>query len=171
MVVKRINKTLIIGIIIVLISSQQVFANNWKQIENNKINKISIYLQTDTIKKEDFYVTFTTRLNIKKVGDYINVVQTNCTDLSSATLGTYEYSKDFSINYENLKTSTNLTPIDKTSSLYNVAQIACTSENTYNTVHPKKENLFIKVAKGIGTVIGYIFIAPLAILAIIFGSN
>lgn len=170
MVVKINSKNIIIGIIIALFSSQQVFASNWKHIENNKTNKASIYLQTNTIKKNGAFVTYTTRLKIKNIGDYINVVHTNCSDFSSATLGTYEYSKDFSISYDNLEIPQELTPIDKTSLLYNVAPIACTSENTYQVVKPKKENKFVKVIKGIGKGIGYILIAPFVLIALILGA-
>lgn len=164
------NKSIIIGLIITIFSSQQVFANDWKHIENNKTNKASIYLQTNTIKKDGVFVTYTTRLKMKNIGDYINVVHTKCSDFSSATLGTYEYSKDFKINYDNLKIPQELTPIDKTSLLYNVAPIACTLENTYQVIKPKKENTFVKVIKGIGKGIGYILIAPFALIAIILGA-
>ena len=164
------NKKFIIGIILTFLVSQQAFASNWKHIDNNKTNKASIYLQTNTIKRDDAYVTYTTRLKMKNVGDYINVVYTNCSDLSSATLGTYEYAKDFSIKYESLDIPNELTALDKTSLLYDVAPIACSSEPSYNVAKPKKDNKFVKVLKGIGTDIGFILIAPFALLAVLLGA-
>lgn len=166
-----INKNIIVGIIFSLLLTQQAFASNWKHIENNKTNKASIYLQTNTIKKDGAYATYTTRLKMKNVGDYINVVYTNCSDFSSATLGTYEYADDFSTSYESLSIPRELTSLDKTSLLYNVAPIACISEHSYNVVKPKKENKFVKVIKGIGIGIGYILIAPFALLALVLGAS
>lgn len=168
--VKMINKNIIVGIIFSLLLTQQAFASNWKHIENNKTNKASIYLQTNTIKKDGAYATYTTRLKMKNVGDYINVVYTNCSDFSSATLGTYEYADDFSIIYESLDVPKELTPLDKTSLLYNVVPIACTAEHSYLVVKPKKPNKFVKVMKGIGTGLGYIIIAPFALLFLLLGA-
>lgn len=165
-----INKNIIVGIILALLVSQQTFASNWKHIENNKTDKASIYLQTNTIKKEGAFATYTTRLKMKNVGDYINVVYTNCSDFSSATLGTYEYADDFSISYESLDIPRDLTQLDKTSLLYNVAPVACTAEHSYNVVKAKKPNKFVKVMKGIGTGLGYIIIAPFALLFLLLGA-
>jgi hypothetical protein len=170
MVVERRNKDVFIGLIIAFLLSQPVFANNWKHIENNKTDNVSTYIQTNTIRKDNGNVTYTTRLKMKNVGDYINVVYTNCSDLSSATLGTYEFDKNFSIVYEGLDIPSELTALDKTSLLYNVATTACTLDHSYNVAKAKKGNKFVKVMKGIGTVLGCILIAPFVLVAAILGA-
>jgi hypothetical protein len=172
MVVKIFNKYFILGIITLILSQPVLAANNWKHIENNKTNKVSTYLQTNSINKSGDFVTYTTRLKMKNVGDYINVVYTNCTDFSSATLGTYEFNKDFSISYEDLYSNipSELTPLDNTAILYNVASVACVSNQTYKVIKGKKENMFVKVVKGVGTVIGFILLAPFVIVAAVFSA-
>jgi hypothetical protein len=170
MVVKKSNKNALVGMIIAFLLSSPVFANNWKHIENNKTDKVSTYIQTNTIRKDSKNVTYTTRLKIKNTGDYINVVYTNCSDFSSATLGTYEFDKNFSIYYENLTIPSELMPLDKTSLLYNVASVACTLDNSYNVKKAKSENLFVKVMKGLGTVLACVLIAPFYLVAAVLGA-
>lgn len=109
------------------------YAAALKEIDN-PINDVKIYIYKKYIQKENSSATYTIRIQDKNVGDYINVINTNCSDFSSAIVTTTEYNSSFVPIYDNiLSEDLDYKSIDKNSVLYNAATYACMSENTYTT--------------------------------------
>lgn len=166
----------VIIIILLLFINIGAAHSAWKKIENPVNNSAKIYVETKYIKKETPYVTYTIRMKDKLLGDYINIVKTDCSDLSSAIISTIEYDSSFVPIYNNEEPT--FKPVDKNASLYNCATYACTSKDTYtkNVIDDKdamihsSDKVAVKILKGIGIGIGCIVALPVILLVFLFGA-
>lgn len=177
-------------------------ASEWKKIkdENIKNLKLEVWLNSFYYKRNGDYVIYRVRFKNNEIGDYENMVCTNCSDYTSAILNTQLFDKTYIPTFPDVsEVNTNLVEIDKTSMLMSVIPIICNASNypetkpynytdqitsqidTPKPIKVKKEKKvkektyrsssigdgFKSFMKGVGTVLGCILIAPLAIVYVV----
>lgn len=144
-----------------------------KELES-PIDTIKLYIYKGYVLKELPYVTYTVRMKDKEMGDYINIVKTNCNDMSTGVISTFSYDKSYFPAYNTLDTNIYLAPLKSGAALYNAATYACTSADSYTKTKNKgsseKDGMGMKILKGTGEVLGTIIVLPFAILGALVGS-
>lgn len=170
-------KKFVILILLLVINIETALAS-WEKIENPTNNRVKIYIEKKYIKKETPYVTYTVRMKDKKLGNYINIIKTDCSDLSSAIIATLEYDSSYIPIYNLDEQNYEFKPIQKDAMLYNPATYACMSKDTYtkNVIEDKdaiihsSDNVAVKILKGIGIGIGCIVALPVILLVMLFNA-
>ena len=162
-------KKIIYLLIISLLFIQTANANSWKKINNSKFKDVIMEIKEDAIHRVNNYVLYTVHFKNKDIGDYINVICTDCANFSSNIILTTEYDKNFAPIYETYKINyLNLQPIGNNTMLYNAAVYACTSKESYNKSEKTGDSKVKKVVKSIGKCIGTILMLPFALLEALF---
>ena len=142
-----------------------------KELESNDPDK-RVFIYTEYIEKVAPFAKYTVRIKSGKQGDYISIVETNCSDFSSIVFLTLKYSANY-YPYYSSKDTGKFQQLDRSSILYNAASYACMSNDTYSetskkSVSKSNDNIAVKILKGIGTTVGCIVLLPIAILVAIF---
>ena len=138
------------------------------------IDTIKLYIYKGYILKELPYVTYTVRMKDKEMGDYINVVKTNCNDMSSGVITTFNYDKSYYPLYTNLNNDITYKPLQSGAALYNAAAFACTHSDTYKktkeNASTETDGMGMKILKGTGKTLGFIILLPFILLGALAGS-
>ena len=169
-------KHLIVILLLNVYFLHPAFAKGWTEVKSQN-SSIKAYINEDNIQKNNITVIYTLRFKDKNIGDYINVVQSNCSDFSTAVLATYEYDKNLKIDYSSILSISmpEYKQIDDSSILYNAASIACVlPSNTKNFTEIKKtesnkkstneKSLTKKIISGVGDSVLFVVCLPFAIL-------
>ena len=149
-------------------------APSLKEVES-PIKTIKLYIYKDYILKNLPYVAYTVRIKDKEMGDYINIVATDCNDMSTGVISTFSYDKSYYPDYESLEPKINFEPLKSGAVLYNAATYACTSKDTYlktkEDSSSEKDGVCMKILKGTGTAIGVIIALPFYLLGALAGES
>ena len=141
---------------------------------DNPIETIKLYIYKGYVYKDLPYAIYTVRIKDKEMGDYINVVKTNCNDMSTGIISTFKYDKSYYPTYNMNNTDVSLEPLKSGAALYNAATYACTNNDTYaktkENASSEKDGLGMKILKGTGKTIGFIIILPIAIVGALAGG-
>lgn len=170
---KKINLKNIIILFILFISLQGAgyCTPALKEIDST-IDTINLYIYKGYIQKKLPYVTYTVRTKDKNMGDYINIVKTNCNTMDTGIVSSLVFDKNYYPTY-NFDTQVELTPINSNALLYNAAKLACSSNDTYTktkqNASSEKDGIPMKILKGTGKTIGFILVLPFAILGALLG--
>ena len=144
-----------------------------KEIDN-PIETIKLYIYKGYIYKNLPYVLYTVRMNDKVMGDYINIVKTNCNDMSTGVISTFKYDKSYYPTYNLNDTNVSLEPLKSGAALYNAATYACTNSETYvktkENASSERDGVAMKIIKGTGKTIGFIIALPFIILGSLAGG-
>lgn len=167
------RKLLVTILTFMCIQGMSLSAPALKELES-PIDTIKVYIYKGYIHKELPYVTYTVRTKDKELGDYINIVRTNCNDMSTGIISTLNYDKTFYPTYNMEQSNLNLKPLNSGAALYNAATYACTNNDTYTktkkNASSEKDGLGMKIVKGIGKTLGFIIILPFALIAVLLGA-
>lgn len=166
-----VKKILAMVLLFSIFSSSPVYAGSWKNMNNKNFKNINIEIKKDAIYKNQNYVFYTVHFKSKKIGDYINVIRTNCSDFTSNILMTSAYDDSFKPYYEDYEIDeSNNKAIDSTSILYDSATYACMAKDNYSksSKSSKGESKVKKVFKGIGEGLLMILVLPFALIGAIF---
>ena len=186
--IRQIFKKIIIMYFVIFMSANYVFAGEWTKVkECSAGNKnLEAWYNPKYTRCRDNYVFYTMRFKEKDVGDYINLVCTNVKDMTTAVVGTSVYEKKFVPEYpEGYLSSVVFQPLDETSMLYPVAQLAIkdyerlikvkstssgySGKNGSQSVSKPKKNFIGSFFGGLATAIGVIIILPFVVLGKILG--
>jgi len=167
------KKTLIALLTFMCIQGLCVGSPALKELES-PIDTIKIYIYKKYIYKELPYVIYTVRTKDKEMGDYINIVKTNCNDMTTGIISSFNYDKDYYPTYITHDDNVSLTQLQRGAALYSAAKYACTNNDTYKktkeNLSTEKDGLGMKILKGTGKTIGFILVLPFALLAILMGG-
>lgn len=168
-------KKILILLLIFIGFQTNCYSSSLKELES-PIDTIKLYIYKDYIYKNLPNVIYTIRINDKAMGDYINIVETNCNDMSSGVIKTFEFDKKYNPIYNISLSDVVLEPAKPGTILYTAGTYACTSNDSYAKSKTKKtknsgeDGIGMKILKGAGKTIGFILILPFVILGALLGG-
>lgn len=169
------KKILILFMIFIGFQTTCYSSPSLKELES-PIETIKLYIYKNSIYKDTPNVIYTIRINDKEMGDYINIVETNCNDMSAGLIKTFEFNKKYNPVYNMSLSDVVLEPVKPGTVLYIAGTYACTSNDSYSKTKTKKtknsgeDGICMKILKGTGKTIGFILILPFVILGALAGG-